>query len=76
MTKISPPPKTSKGTPPTAAQTLENFNRSEAAELKPLNFKVPAEFHREFKAHAAVHGISMVDLLREGFEMVKARRGC
>jgi len=76
MTNIPPPPKTSKGLPPSASQTLENFNRDEAAELKPLNFKVSAEFHREFKSHAAVHGMTMVELLREGFELAKARRGC
>ncbi|MET4103952.1 hypothetical protein ABIE58_003400 [Roseovarius sp. MBR-78] len=76
MTKIAPPQRTRKGAPPSPSETLDNLHRSEAAELKPLNFKVPAEFHREFKAHAAIHGVSMVELLREGFEMVKKKRGC
>jgi hypothetical protein len=43
--------------------------------MKPLNFKVSPEFHREFKAYAAVHGVSMLDLLKEGFALVKQRRG-
>jgi len=76
MTKIAPPQRTRKGTPPAPSETLDNLSRSEAADLKPLNFKVPAEFHREFKAHAAIHGLSMVEFLREGFEMVKKKRGC
>lgn len=75
MTKIAPPNRTTKGAPPTMSETLDNLDRPEAADLKPLNFKVPAEFHREFKAHAAIHGISMVDLLKEGFDLVKARKG-
>jgi len=64
-----------KGTPPTKVQTLDNLSRAEAGDLKPLNFKVPAEFHREFKTHAATHDLSMTQLLREGFELVKAKRG-
>ena len=75
MPKIAPPQRTTKGAPPSMRETLDNLDRPEAANLKPLNFKVPAEFHREFKAHAAIHGVSMVDLLREGFELVKQKRG-
>lgn len=75
MTKVPPPHKGTKGVPPAPSQTLENLQRNESGALKPLNFKVPPEFHREFKTFAAVHGISMVDLLREGFELAKARRG-
>jgi len=41
----------------------------------PLNFKVPVEFHREFKSYAAQHGISMVELLREGFRLIKEQDG-
>lgn len=37
----------------------------------PLNFKVPVEFHREFKSYAAQHGMSMVELLQEGFRLIK-----
>jgi hypothetical protein len=38
---------------------------------KPLNFKVSAEFHRAFKTYAAMHGMSMRQLLELGFKMVK-----
>lgn len=41
----------------------------------PLNFKVPVEFHREFKSYAAQHGISMVELLQEGFRLIKKQDG-
>jgi hypothetical protein len=46
-----------------------------SSSLTPLNFKVSAEFHREFKTYAAQRGISMLELLQEGFRITKERRG-
>jgi hypothetical protein len=43
-------------------------------EEKPLNFKVSAEFHRAFKTYAAMHGMSMRELLEMGFELVKKKK--
>lgn len=39
-----------------------------------LNFKVTPEFKKEFKGYAVSRGISMVDLLKEGFALSKKRR--
>jgi len=36
-----------------------------------LNFKVPPEFHREFKTWAASHDISMTALLVEAFKNLR-----
>jgi len=74
MANIPAPVKGTKGKPPSKAQTLDNLSRPETGELKPLNFKVAAEFHRAFKTFAAAHDLSMVQLLREGFDLVKAKR--
>ncbi len=38
---------------------------------KHLNFKVPPEFHREFKTYAASHDISMTALLIEAFNILR-----
>ncbi len=38
---------------------------------KHLNFKVPPEFHREFKTFAASHDISMTALLIEAFNILR-----
>ena len=38
---------------------------------KHLNFKVPPEFHREFKIFAATHDISMTALLIESFNILR-----
>lgn len=39
-----------------------------------LNFKVTPQFKKEFKGYAVARGISMVDLLKEGFALSKKRR--
>jgi hypothetical protein len=74
MAKI-PAPKSKKGKPPEPAAAPANLENADPNDLKPLNFKVPAEFHREFKTYAASHSMSMLVLLREGFEAVKKQRG-
>lgn len=42
--------------------------------LETLNFKVPVAFKKAFKGYAVAQGMTMVDLLREGFEHSKASR--
>ena len=39
-----------------------------------LNFRVPPAFKREFKGYAAGQGMTMVELLKEGFELSKTKR--
>jgi hypothetical protein len=39
-----------------------------------LNFKVDPEFKREFKGFAVAQGISMTDLLKEGYALSKKER--
>lgn len=48
--------------------------RKGSKELETLNFKVPPEFKRAFKGYAVSQGMSMVELLREGFELSKQKR--
>ena len=43
--------------------------------LKPLNFKVPADFHREFKTFAAMNGMSMLAVLTESFRLYREHKG-
>lgn len=40
-------------------------------ELKPLNFKVPASFKREYKQFALDHDLSLVDILKLSFSKYK-----
>ena len=39
----------------------------------PLNFKVPADFRREFKTYAAQHNKKLNQLLYEAFAALKAK---
>lgn len=43
--------------------------------LETLNFKVPSDFKKAYKGYAVARGISMLELLREGFQLSKARAG-
>jgi HicB family len=81
MAKPPPPPlkkvsnTNGKGATPPPVAVVHNLKKPQSGDSKPLNFKVDPEFHREFKAYAASHGISMVELLREGFVLIKEHRG-
>jgi hypothetical protein len=55
---------------PIKKQPSENADKNGS-----LNFKVTEEFRREFKVFAANTGMTMIDLLKEGFELSKKRRG-
>lgn len=62
-----------KGAPP-VSRGSENLRKPDREALKPLNFRVPGEFHRRFKMYAVERGMSMVELLETSFEeFVKAR---
>ena len=66
-----------KGKPlnPGAMPSVLTFaNRDASHEFTPMNFKVPAQFHREFKLFAVQHGMSMVELLQQSFDLMKSQR--
>ena len=39
-----------------------------------LNFKVTSDFKKQFKGYAVSQGITMLELLKEGFELSKRKR--
>ena len=44
------------------------------SENRTLNFKVNLEFKKEFKGFAGSQGITMTELLKEGFALSKKQR--
>ena len=56
----------------TAATEQEPTSDSDRA--KTLNFRVSEEFKREFKGFAASQGLSMTQLLKEGYSLSKKKR--
>ncbi len=74
MAKISKPIINRKGAPPPEVEASTNLTRTPDQELRPMNFKVPAEFKREFKSYATQMDISMVQLLTTCFEFYKKSR--
>ncbi|MCF8243864.1 MAG: hypothetical protein K9J37_01890 [Saprospiraceae bacterium] len=74
MAKISKPTTNRKGAPPPEFEARINLSRNSDQDLRPLNFKVPAAFKREFKAYANEMDMSMVSLLVTCFEHYKSTR--
>lgn len=74
MAKIKKPVINRKGAPPPPAESSDNLSRTPDQELRPLNFKVSAEFKREFKSYATQMDITMVDLLQRCFEAYRDSR--
>lgn len=75
MAKIAKPnsAKKRKGAPPKEQETSRNLSKPTNQELKPLNFKIPASFKKEFKQYAFDHDITMVELLIKSFEYYKSK---
>lgn len=48
-------------------------SKTEKKKIVALNFRVPADFKRNFKIAAATHGITQSDLLQQAFEEWKAK---
>ena len=77
-TKTPPPPKkkkSSKGEPPKGKESRSNLTKPEPGKTVDLNFKVPAEFRKNFKIAAATQGIKQVELLYEIFEYWSQSQG-
>lgn len=43
--------------------------------IEPLNFKIPANFRREFKTYAAAHGMKLNELLQRSFKAYRQQQG-
>lgn len=83
MTVEAPKPprrKSTKGTAPASPLAVEALTKAghthQAApeELVTANFKVDAQFKHDLKMFAAMHKMSMVDVLRQGFALLKASK--
>jgi len=75
-TNIPPPRKSSsKGEPPAKTETKENLSTPNLGKIVPLNFRVPAEFKKDFKIAAASHGITQSVLLQRAFDEWHKRHG-
>lgn len=52
----------------------EQESTSDSDREKTLNFRVSEKFKREFKGFAASQGLSMTELLKEGYALSKKKR--
>jgi hypothetical protein len=73
-TKV-PPPKKQREAPPPLEETPQNLEKTPPLDTETLNFKVKAEFKREYKVYAASRGMTMIDLLEQSYQIYKERHG-
>lgn len=82
MTVAAPKPprtkKSTKGTAPAAPLPTDtndgHTHQAEPEKLVTANFKVDAQFKQDLKMFATMHKMSMVDVLRQGFALLKAKK--
>lgn len=74
-----PPRQSTKGTPPTTATdtaaVANHTQKPDTKELVDFNFKVPAEFKREFRMFCAAHGLKGVQYMMEVVEKDMKNKG-
>ena len=74
-----PPPPTRrtnhKGPPPERTVTKDNLQKPEPTQAVALNFRVPAEFKKDFKIAAATRGITQSELLQQAFKLWQNNTG-
>lgn len=75
VTKVPPAPKKSREAPPQLEATPQNLEKAPPLATETLNFKVIAEFKREYKVYAASRGMTMIDLLEQSYRLYKERHG-
>jgi hypothetical protein len=58
---------------PSSAKPVSSKTKRQDAVVT-LNFKITPAFRKEFKGYAVSHRLTIVELLKEGFELSKANR--
>ena len=74
-TKVPPAPKKQREAPPPLEETPQNLEKTPPLAAETLNFKVTADFRREYKVYAASRSMTMIDLLEQSFKIYKERHG-
>ena len=74
-TSVPAPLRSTKGEPPALEETRDNVQKPELARMVALNFRVPAEFKKNFKIAAATYGVKQSELLQQAFTEWLQRHG-
>ena len=72
---IPAPVRTTKGEPPVREENSDNVHKPELARMVALNFRVPAEFKKNFKIAAATYEVKQSELLQQAFTEWMQRHG-
>ena len=67
-----PPARTgTKGKPAAEPTPARNLKQPENSGIKPLQFKVAPEMHKEFKTYAAMNGMTMLELFTDAYRFYR-----
>jgi hypothetical protein len=75
QTSVAATKATKPAKPATKAASPRKAAKPDKVAKKPLNFKVPADFRREFKTYASTHDLKLNRLLELAFESYRKQRG-
>jgi hypothetical protein len=74
-TSVPAPLESAKVEPPVREANRDNVHKPELAPMVALNFRVPAEFKKNFKIAAATYGMKQSELLQQAFAEWVQRHG-
>ena len=76
-TRAKKPPRArrGKGAAPKPKETRQNLRKPDPSAIVALNFKVPADFKRDFKIAAATYGMTQSAILKEAFALWQRAHG-
>jgi hypothetical protein len=74
-TSVPAPLSSANGEVPVREAISDNVHKPELARMVALNFRVPAEFKKNFKIAAATYGIKQSELLQQAFAEWMQRHG-
>jgi hypothetical protein len=74
-TSVPAPLSSANGEVPVHEAINDNVHKPELARMVALNFRVPAEFKKNFKIAAATYGIKQSELLQQAFAEWMQRHG-
>jgi hypothetical protein len=72
---VPAPLNSAKEEPPVHQATRDHVHKPELVQMVALNFRVPAEFKKNFKIAAATYGMKQSELLQQAFAEWMHRHG-
>ena len=74
MAKIAKKRKSAKGDPPPKTDASDTLNNPDPEQPVRLSFTVPLSLRREYKTYSSEHNVSMLEVLKRSFNLLKNKK--